>query len=112
MAIGTITLAAKGGAAPSAPVFVDRISFLGDNPYPTGGMAFKALFQAKTKDAREPFGILADDCGGYILAYDPSTGKLKVYRGDNANASPAPAVEVSNGVDLSAVTFNVVVLSQ
>lgn len=111
MAIGAITVAEKQGGAPSAPLFVDRISFAGDAAYPTGGMALEALFQAAVKSGRKIIGVVPNDCGGYIPAYVPSTGKLLVYRGDNDNAGDAPAVEVANAVNLSAVTFNLVVLS-
>ena len=63
MALTLTTLADKAGAAPSAPVFLDRLQFNGDNSYPSNGWPFKALFQAKVKGTREPLCIVAGDCG-------------------------------------------------
>lgn len=110
MALGTIT--AQEQAAAVGPLFADRISFAADGAYPTGGSAgFLALAQAKIGAAKNIIAVLAQDCGGYMPAYDFTNDKLKVYYGDNNNASDAPAVEVPNATDLSAVTFNLVILS-
>lgn len=111
MAIGAITLALAAGAVASAPLFADRISFAGDGAYTTGGSAFKTAFQAKTKSAREPIGIMLGDCGGYIPVYDPATGLLKVYFANNDGGADGPLIEVAAATDLSAVTFNLVVVS-
>lgn len=112
MALGTITVAVKAGAAPSQALYADRISFAGEASYAAGGSAFKALFQAKTKDSREPLAVIAGDCGGYVPVYDPSTGKLKVYYGNNDGMADGPLVEVADMTNLAGVTFNLVVLSQ
>lgn len=112
MALGAMTHAVAAGAAASAPLFADRISFAGDAAYAAGGSAFDAAFRALTKSGRKPLCVIAGDCGGYIPAYDPATGKLKVYRGDNDGGADGPLVEVPATTDLSAVTFNLTVLSQ
>ena len=113
MALGTITLDSDAGAQPSAPTFVDVIHCAGDGAYPTGGTpGFAALFQAKTKDSRSPVAVISQDCGGYVAVYDLANDKLKVYYGDNNNASDGPLIEVPNATDLSGVTFRLVVLSQ
>lgn len=111
MSLGTFTIGDEVGTQPSAPTFTDRVSFLGDNSYPTGGTAtFSALFQAKTKDGRKPIAVIAQDCGGYVVAYDETNDKLKVFRG--AHTVDNPMSEVPNATDLSGVTFNVIVISK
>lgn len=112
MALGTITVAVSAGAAPSAPTFADRISVPLDNSYPTGGYAFDVAFQQKVKATRKPLGFIAGDCAGYFPVYDPAAGKLKIYYIDNNNAADGPMIEVPNATDLSAITLNMVVLSQ
>lgn len=109
--IGTITLIHAAGAMPSAPSFLDRISFLGDAAYPTGGTAgFKALFRAKAGDNRTPLAVIVEDCGGYTATYDVTNDKLKVWYG-NTDAADGPNIEVPNATDLSGVTFKLAVLS-
>lgn len=107
MALGAITLNDDVGVMPSAPTFTDRISFAGDNAYPTGGTpGFKALFQAKTKDQRQPIAVVAQDTNGlYSVGYDEVNDKLKVFSVQNH-------AEVANATDLSATTFVVVVTSK
>lgn len=112
MALGTFTIGDKAGYQPSAPLFVDVVSFAGDASYPTGGSAFDAKWTAAKHQTRDVLAVLAVDCSGYIPAYDTSTGKLKVYWGDNNNASDGPLVEVTNATDLSGITFKVLVVSR
>lgn len=112
MALTLTTLAASAGANPSDPVFHDRLSFAGDATYPTGGSAFLAKFQTKCGAGREILAIVPGDCGGYHVAYDHSSGKLKVYYSDLNAVGDGPDIEVPNATDLSAVTFNLLVLSK
>lgn len=110
MAIGTITK--DEAAAGVGPVFFDRISFAADGSYPTGGTAaFQAAVQAKTGVGRAIVAIIPQDCGGYVPVYDQANDKLKVYYGDYDPAAAGPMVEVPNATNLSAVTFNLVVIS-
>ena len=110
MALGTVTSNVKAGQKPSAPVFADLVSFLGDDSYPTGGTAgFEALIQALLKDSRDVIAVVMQDCGGYVPVYDRANDKFKVYE-EGADAGPAD--EVGNATDLSGVTFNVVVISK
>lgn len=69
-----------------------------DNSYPTGGEVLD--LPANTRLVH----LDAQPTAGYTFEFVPGTQALKVYRGDNANASPAPGVEVANAVDLSALT--------
>ena len=109
MAIGTITKA-EGCSGPLG-LFVDRISFLGDGAYPAGGtVGFLALAQAKIGASRNIIAVIPQDCGGYMPAYDHANDKLKVYEGDYSPAAVGPFVE-NVTADLSAVTFNLVILS-
>ena len=109
MALGTLTrVAAKSGDS-SKPVFYDRVSFVGDTSYPTGGTTgFDALITALLGDAREVVAIIPEDCGAYLPVYLPDNGgTFKVYEGTaGANA------EVANTTALDGVTFNLLVLSK
>lgn len=108
MAIGLITKA-EGGAA-VGPLFVDRISFAADGAYPTGGTAaMLAAIQAKIGAGRDILAVIPQDCGGYMVTYDHTADKLKVYWCAGAGAVP---VEVTNTTNLSAVTFNLTIISK
>lgn len=116
MAIGSLTFAtgdSKGvGGVPSAPIFVDQVSFAGEVSYPTGGMlGLQTLLRAEFKDERTVLGFVANDCGGYVAQFVPSTGAVKVYYG-NFDAADGPLIEVPNATDLSAVTFRLLVISR
>lgn len=108
MALGTMALieGAGTGGVPSAPHFITQVTLVGPASYTTGGdTGFQAALRALTKDTRRVVTVLPIDGFGYLFGWDTSTGKLKIYRGDNANGAAAPAVEVTNGADISAVTF-------
>lgn len=110
MALGTFSRSDKTGQVPAAPTFVDRVSFLGDGSYPTGGTAgFAAKLQALAKDGRAPIAVIGQDCGGYVPVYDEANDKLKVYK---SAGSAIALAEVANAADLSGTTFNVIVISQ
>ncbi len=105
MSLGTITFTAQEGAQPSAPSFVDRISFAGDSAYPTGGTpGFKALFNAKTKDGRTPFAVLSQGLTHEFI-YDLAGDKLiAIVR--------ATGLQVADTTDISATTETLLVFSQ
>lgn len=110
MALGVITKVE--GAAAVGSVFFDRVSFFGDLLYPTGGTAlFTASLQAKIGVGRNILAVIPQDCGGYLPVFDQTNDKLKVYYVDNNNASDGPLVEVPNTTDLSAVVFNLSVVT-
>lgn len=108
MALGTGTLQAAAGGAPSAPLTVDVISFPGDAAYPAGGTAgfqayVRALLggQAKTLLAVIDVGKLA----GHYAVYDHEGDKLQVFvRTTGVEAAPA--------ANLSASTFRLAVVAQ
>lgn len=111
IAAAAITVADQGGQAQSHPSFMDRVSFAGEASYPTGGMEFTLGFAEKLKSGRTILGIVAGDCGGFVPVFVPgSPGKVKVYESDIDQDQPLK--EVTNATDLSAVTFNLVVLSK
>lgn len=108
MSLGTITRDGAESVIAQGPVFFDRVSFLGDDSYPTGGTTgFDALIQAVVGDSRNVVGVIAEDCGGYLPVY--AAGLLKVYE---AAADGNPLDEVGNATDLSSVTFNLLVISK
>jgi hypothetical protein len=108
MALTTVTVAKKIKGR-QGPVLIARVSFAGDAAYTTGGSDFKAKVLAAlglTNSNYDIVGATALDCGGYMPAYVPSNGKLKVYFGDYNPAAEGPFVEVANAANLGAVTFN------
>ena len=110
MAIGTITVGTEAGLMPSAPTFASKLSFLGDASYPTGGTTgFQALVRAKLGRNATVLAVIGQDCGGLTPVYDIAADKLKVFRTGAINAVQE---QVPNTTDLSAITFNVIVITQ
>lgn len=106
MAIGTITRGDGTGEKPSTPSFFDPLSFLGDDSYTTGGtLAFEASYRAAMLGNRQVIAVISGDCGLHVAVYDAATDALKVYL-------RSTGAEVANAVDLSSVTFNLVVISK
>lgn len=86
------------------------MSFDGDGAYTTGGTAdFDAVVKAALGDDRDVIAVISGDCGDNDCVYVPDAGatpgKLKVY-------VRTTGVEVANAANLSAVTFNVTVISK
>jgi len=113
MAIGTMTLVSKDAAAASAPIYLDRITLVGDGAYPTGGsVGVAAALQALTKDQRTilaVFNIALN--GGYPVIWDADAGKLIVMNSGGGAAKDVPT-EIDNASNLSGVTFELLVLSK
>ena len=105
MALGAITKVAQGGEVASSPTYVDFLSFLADSTYPAEGTpGFQATVQTAVGDGREVLGVIPQDVGDLVPAYDKVNDKLKIFlRSTGAEASPG---------DLSATTLNLVVLSK
>ena len=103
MSLGTITI--PGGADAQGPIFHDRISFVGDDAYPTGGtVGFNALLQAVTKDQREVLAVIGND-GTNAYEYD--------FANDTLIARVmATGAEVADTTDLSGATANLLVISK
>jgi hypothetical protein len=108
--IGALTSIDQSGVQPSAPTFHDRLSFAGDGAYPTGGtVGLEAAIQKLRADGRALIAVIGQDCGGYVVTYDEVNDKLKVW---TTPAGGGVLVEVANAANLSAVTFNIVAISQ
>ena len=74
-----------------------------DSSYPTGGLALTAA-QLGFSDNAANLTVFALMRNGYQFQYDGANAKLLAYQGDNANASPGPAIQVANTTNLSTVT--------
>jgi hypothetical protein len=87
-------------------------SLAADTSYPTGGWSLTGtdLGFDKIGSATIRF-VQINNNSGYTFSYDYANSKLLVWRGDNANASPAPSVEVSNAVNLSATLTAIRILA-
>ncbi len=110
MSLGAMTKSAGVGEGPSAPTFLDLLQFVGDDNYTTGGtVGFQALVQTLVGDSREVLAVAAQDCGGFVVAYDKATDALIVYE---AAADGNPLDEIGNGSNQSGVTYNVLVFSR
>ena len=97
----------EGGDMPSAPLYATLAKFVGDTAYPTNGYTgFSALLQAATGRTPTILAVIAQDCGGYLVNYDVVRDAVKIWKGNGTN----PGQEVSNGANLSAVTFNVLII--
>jgi hypothetical protein len=106
MAISAFTLADSPSGGSTSNVFHDRVTFAGDDAYPTGGTAaFAALIKAQTGDNRTPIIIIAGLCGAFLPQYDVANDKLVVRQ-------LSDGAEVANTTDLSGTTFNLVVVSK
>lgn len=81
----------------------ERVHGFGGNVgvYATGGVVITPAQVALSRIDQ----AVIPPASGYMFQWVQSTGKMMVFRGDNANASPAPGVEVSNAVDLTAIPF-------
>jgi hypothetical protein len=110
MAIGTMTLAAQHS---KELLFVDEITLVGDTSYPTNGSTgVQTALQALTKDQREIIDVKAIDSNGYVCSWDRVNLKLRMFYGDNNNASDGPLVEVPNTTTLNGITFRLLVTSK
>lgn len=106
MALATpATLNAEHGEQPGAPSFMLRLSFPGDDSYPTGGTAaFQDFVRAAVGGrAVEVIDVIAGDCADNVPYYDKANDKLKVR-------VLSTGAEVANTTNLSGVTFNLTAL--
>lgn len=104
MALGTLTHLAQAHAV--GPVFVDRISVLGVNPYVAGGLTgLAAKLNAAVKQNRTIVSAEGvDELGLYYASYDHANDKLFVR-------VASTGVE-AGAIDLSAVAFKLTIISK
>jgi len=88
--VNVISSGEEGGAGGDTTLVV--FDFTPDNSYPTGGYSLAGL--GGTVHA------VVGSTGGYLLQYDPSTQKVKMFR---QTAATSALIEVPNTTDLSAV---------
>lgn len=104
MTLGALTVIDK--SATQGPVFLDRVTLVGDNAYPTNGsVGFQAAFQAAIGSHRTVVGVVPAFCGDAVPSYDPVTDKLKVQ-------VMSTAAEVANNNDQSGLTYKMLVISK
>lgn len=104
MSLGTLTVL-EGGESPNGPLWIERCTLVGDNAYATGGSVglLAALRTFKKSNNLNIIAVLGQDNAGKQIGYDHATDKFKVYAAGGA--------ETANATDLSASTFNIVVIS-
>jgi len=83
---------------------VSVTTITGDSSYATGGYAITAN-QVGFSRITAVLAVGANT--GYVPTWDATNSKLKVFYGDNNNASDGPLIEVPAATDLSAVSFTV-----
>lgn len=117
-AIGTLTSTAT--AAAQGPLFIDKLTMVGDAGYPTGGtLNFLAAFRKLRKDNATILDVKGyADAVGYSVRYTPpvfnvdgtvaTADKLQVFLESQSTGITA---EIANATDLSARTFTLTVES-
>lgn len=109
------TIRDRGGVQPQAPTFVDKISHVGDDAYPTGGtLLYSDFVNARLfGDGSDPGRRTILDVVGYgftagaithLVRYDKATDALLVF-------VLATGAEAGAAANLSGVTFELAVLS-
>ena len=81
--------------------YVNIVEFDFDNNYPPDG---EALTDANLGLNDDNLIVLCFPRLGYVPEYDHAAQKIKVFYGDNNNASDGPAVEVADTTNLSTLT--------
>lgn len=80
MSLGTAAVGAQAGQSASAPTRIVRLTFVGDDSYPTGGTTG---FEAYVRDALDEFvtvlGLVDQSIGANELVYNPVTGNLMSF---------------------------------
>lgn len=108
MSLGTPTVNTQAGKAPSAPTYIDDISFTGETSYPAGGTAgFQDYFRNAVgiKEGRTIDAVIdiTGQAANYPV-YNKATDKLMMF-------VRTTGVEVAGAVNLSGITFRFLVLS-
>lgn len=107
MALGALTASAPVGQE-GGPISIFKLSFAGDGSYPTGGtVAFDALVRAALgKGNIEILGVLDQQLSDHVARYvSADGGTLQVQL-------MSTGAEVGNGVNLSSVTFDLLVIAR
>lgn len=105
MALGTVTEVKTGVFGDLRYAIVDVQLTSGAN-YTAGGEGFDVAQIPGFKSV--VYDVTGDIANGYQVQWIPSTKKLMVRQGDNANVAAAPGVEVAGNTNLSAVTARLI----
>jgi hypothetical protein len=104
MALGALVVVES--VASDGPLFVDRVTLVGDGAYPTNGSAgLAAKLKAAKKDGREIVSVVDEGIATNKYEYDKANDKIKAF-------VRATGVEVANAVDLSGQTLKLCITSK
>lgn len=78
--------------------------------YITGGEALATTIKNLAKLKDNPFYVEIHGISGYIYAYVPATGLVKVFYADNNNAADGPLIEIPAAAYPAGVTGDVIKL--
>lgn len=106
MALGTITKDAEVGRQ-GGPLSLALISFLGDDSYPTGGTTAFAAAVAAVLPATgmEILAVVQQNNSDHVCRYDKTNDKLLVQL-------MSTGAQVAGAVDLSGITFELLVIGK
>lgn len=110
MALGAVT--SLDAAAAAGPLFIDRVSVVGDGAYPTNGSTgLQAALRALRKDGRTIVGVrqYKSSTVGYSVRYDVDNEKLVAQLEDQTSGVVA---ELANATNNSAVTYYLEIFSK
>ena len=106
----TVTQSKRNSVAGSKVTAFVTVTF--DDDYPAGGELFDATAYVKTPDSVL---ITNDSATGYIIKYDPTNKKLKVFNTAASDQTPtaditaAALAEVTAATDLQTLTCDLVI---
>ncbi len=105
MSLGTATVNLDEGRS-GGPHPMTRITFDGDDSYPTGGTPnFQAAVRTAFGADLEVVDVIPGNCGDFLPSYDKATDKLFVRL-------ISTGVEARGGQNLSATSFNLTVIGK
>jgi hypothetical protein len=98
----TATVRSTAGRSASQPLSIDRLSFVGDSAYPTGGTtAFQAWVRARLGKEVTVLAVVDQGSNGYRVHYDVALDRLVVRQTAGIPAWAAAGTIASHAVTLA-----------